>query len=70
MLAGDSRFCRALELFFAVPGSGVCEGLKVSSVPRFNRHPLCHRDRCSWTITVAELNGHSKGREPYELLRI
>ena len=34
MLAGDSRLCRALELFFAVPDSGVREGLKVWSVPR------------------------------------
>ena len=70
MLAGDSRLCRALELFFAVPDSGVREGLKVWSVPRLHHHPLRHRDRCSWTITVAELNGQSKGREPYELLCI
>ena len=28
VLAGDSRFCRVLELFFAVPGSGVREGSK------------------------------------------
>ena len=42
--------------------------LKVLSVPRFNHHPLRHRDRCSWIITVAELNGQSEGREPNELL--
>ena len=40
------RLCRALELFFAVPDSGVREGLKVWSVPRLHHHPLRHRARC------------------------